>query len=249
MQTWLYNGVRQPGFRFSLPSTRAPGNRLGYFTTPISHVNTMTATNWLPWRFSEIMYCLVRGHPPFLLPTSQENNEFCRFHDARNNTPIVEIRKPRRICGSSGWGWGMPRAWLRTSGPRWTMSAVTDGCSGLKGEHLSQMHWREQRAYWKHLGWGCPTGFSIWPQFQAFKLHWNICLLIDCCFNNKPMFVLLSTSNGRDPPHLKRGLFFGTFCCKAFERTEMVKRSRALIPSTVKETALVKGMRNRTTYS
>lgn len=186
----------------------------------------------------------------FLLPVSQKNNAFCCFHDARKkqikNTPIVKMRKPRRIWGSSR------SEGTRDQSPDFEAPLRHVCCDRwlLRPQRRApQTYWGEQRAYWKHLGWGFPTGFSVWPCFQAIKLHWNICSLIDCCFNNKPMFVLLSTSNGKDPPRSKRGLFFGTFCSKAAEWTETVKRNRALIPSAVRETTLAKEMGNRTAHS
>lgn len=186
----------------------------------------------------------------FLLPVSQKTRNSAasslqwksrQKHSHCKDEKTKENLRFFKVSGNLGSASGL-------RGPRWNASAMTDGSSGLKRENLRCIEGK-QKAYWKHLGSGFPTGFSIWLRFQAIKLHWNTCSLIDCCFNNKPMFVLLSTSNRKDPPRLKRGLFYGTVFRKAAEWTETVKRNRALIPSADRETTLTKGMGNRTTLS
>lgn len=150
------------------------------------------------------------------------------------------MRKPRRPWSSEGQE-GC-RVSLRISRPWWNVSTVTDGWSGPIRSALAAL--RGTKSYWKHLGWGFPNGFSIWPGFQAIKLHWNICSLTDCCFNNKPMFVLLSSSKEKTL-HGWLGLFPGTFCSKAAEGTEVLERSSTLIPSAMRRTILAKGTKSQ----
>lgn len=116
------------------------------------------------------------------------------------------MRKPRRPWGSEGQEDAGPVSWHR--GPDETCPLAGQGSYESASDAL-----RGTKSYWKHLGWGFPTGFSIWPGFQAIKLHWNICSLTDCCFNNKPMFVLLSSSK-KKTLYGGRGLFPGTSVAK-----------------------------------
>lgn len=206
------------------------------------------SANRLPWLLNEIIHVLEHVQPAFPLPPpSKSEKQWILLlpwgkEEADRNIPTVEMRKPRRTGGSSrservqGQSPAIRALLKHGCCDRWLVRVQTKA---------PPMHWGEQRAYSKHLGWGFATGFSIWPGFQAIKLNWNICSLTNCCFNNKPMFVLLSTEKTL---HIwPRASPLEGSIVKPL-KGEMVKRSSTLIPSTMRGTTLTKRMRSQTVW-
>lgn len=165
----------------------------------------------LPWRASKLMDRPSYIFHPLFLILSKQANVLYGFHSGwgswwkhshyRLENRCVKLRlfKAKEDVG--------PISWLASLATTCVLCCLAGW--GSKDRALDSL-W-EQWVDWKHLDWGFPTTFSIWAGFQAVRLHWNACLLIDGCFYSKLVFVLPRTSNGRAPPSCQRGFFLRTF--------------------------------------